>query len=266
MPAMARPMTAWRSLTARRPTPGSREAMASSTQARQRRGALVLVVAAATTTAVAGCGGAAKTVSVSGQPATARTATTATNETTGTRTAKSASTTPPATPTTGGTAAGSSASTPAESQTRTASEPAFAEREKSSGGSSAGSEGLEAALAVVRAHGFVVKDTSTYDPEQTLRVLVGAAAASGEGYEEQAFFFVEGRYIGTDASSASAQISVVSQSDTEVTLAYGLYRPGDSLCCPGGGQAKVRFQLNNGTLMALDPIPPVSSSTGLSRR
>jgi LppP/LprE lipoprotein len=120
-------------------------------------------------------------------------------------------------------------------------------------------------MAAVRAHGFVVKDTSEYHPDQTLRVLIGAGTGSNGAHEKRAFFFVDGRYIGTDASSPSAQIGVASQGDTEVTLSYALYRPGDPLCCPGGGEAKVRFQLNNGKLTALDPIPPVRSSAGSSR-
>lgn len=82
----------------------------------------------------------------------------------------------------------------------------------------------------------------------------------------QAFFFIAGSYIGTDASQPSASLKVVSQRATEVTLAYGLFRKSDPPCCASGGEAKVRFQLENGKLVALNPIPPVSSSTGLSRR
>jgi hypothetical protein len=85
-------------------------------------------------------------------------------------------------------------------------------------------------------------------------------SGSGDGYGQQAFFFVNGRYIGTDASQPSATLRVVGQGDTEVTLAYPLYRDGDPLCCPGAGQARVRFQLNNGKLTALDPIPPLRRS------
>jgi hypothetical protein len=118
----------------------------------------------------------------------------------------------------------------------------------------------------VRAPGYPASDTSDYHPNQTLRVLVGTGSHSNDGYDKQAFFFVDGHYIGTDASRPSAQIGVVSQSDTEVTLAYQLYRPNDPLCCPGGGTAQVRFQLNNGRLVPLDPIPPVNSTTGTSRQ
>ena len=83
---------------------------------------------------------------------------------------------------------------------------------------------------------------------------------------QQAFFFVDGRYLGTDASTPSGQIAVVNQSDTEVTLAYSLYRSSDPICCPGGGRAQVRFQLNNGRLTALDPIPATQPATGDGRR
>jgi hypothetical protein len=121
-------------------------------------------------------------------------------------------------------------------------------------------------VAVVRARGFTPERTSDYHPSQTLRVLIGSHAGSGEGHGQQAFFFVNGRYIGTDTREPSATVRVVAQGDTEVTVAYALYRKSDPLCCPGGGQAQVRFQLNNGRLMPLDPIPPASSASGLSRQ
>jgi hypothetical protein len=103
---------------------------------------------------------------------------------------------------------------------------------------------------VVREHGYTPNDTSDYHPNQTLRVLIGTRTGSAEGSGQQAFFFVDGRYIGTDAKQPSAQIHVVSQGDTEVTLAYAL---------SSGSQASVRFQLNNGKLVPLDQIPPASS-------
>jgi hypothetical protein len=118
----------------------------------------------------------------------------------------------------------------------------------------------------VRSLGYTPVDASNYHPSQTLRVLVGRLAGNAEIRPQRAFFFVDGRYIGNDAKEASGMLSVASQGDTEVTLAYSLYRPGDSLCCPGAGQAHVRFQLNNGKLVALDSIPPVSSGSAPSRR
>jgi hypothetical protein len=117
----------------------------------------------------------------------------------------------------------------------------------------------------VKARGFTPNDTADYHSGQTLRVLTATRTGSGDGYAQQAFFFVGNHYLGTDTSQPSASVKVVAQGDTEVTLAYPLYRPHDPLCCPGGGQATVRFQLNNGKLVPLGTIPPSSSTSGLSR-
>jgi LppP/LprE lipoprotein len=190
------------------------------------------------------CGSQTKTVSVAGTPP-------ATQATAAQTTASTATTPTASTPTTGG-----SASAPAN--TRSAPEPAFTQHE-------ATGEGASAAAAVVRSNGFTPNNTSEYHPNQTLRVLVGTRTGSGDGYGQRAFFFVDGHYIGTDAREPSAKLKVVSQSDTAVTIAYPLYRHSDPLCCPGGGQATVSFQLNNGKLTPLGTIPPVSSTSGLAR-
>jgi hypothetical protein len=193
-----------------------------------------------------GCGSQTKTVSATAAPAPAQSATATTKQTTS-QTSTTATT--PAQSTTGG-----STATPA----RSAPEPAFPQKE-------AHGEGLSGAAAVVRAHGYTPNDTSEYHQAQTLRVLIGTRSGSGDGYGQQAFFFVGDRYIGTDAKEASAKVKVLSQSDTEVTLAYPLYRGSDPLSSPSGGQATVQFQLNNGKLVPLGHIPPASRGAGLSR-
>jgi len=207
-----------------------------------RRLPIGLTVMALGALALSGCGsGETKTVSVSGAatPGTTaqRTATTRTTPSSPTTTTPTGSATTTTTP-------------PAAETTRTTTGPAFARQP-------ATAEGLNEALAVVKAHGYTAGDTSVYHPEQTLRVLV----STREGRGQQAFFFVDGRYIGTDASEPSATVGVVSQSDTEVALAYPLYRPGDPPSHPSGGQAIVHFQLNNGHLVALNPIPSASTRT-----
>lgn len=190
--------------------------------------------------ALAGCGSATKTVTVASSPApvTSTTAATTPPPTTATQTTGTATTTAPAEPAT----------------TRTAPEPSFTE------GESHTAEGASAAAAVVSSHGFTARDTSEYHPSQTLRVLVGTRT-SGTTSEQQAFFFVDGRYLGTDAKNPSGQITVVSQSDTEVAIAYGIYRQGDSSCCPSGGRQVVHFALDDGRLTALEEIPSLSSRT-----
>jgi LppP/LprE lipoprotein len=222
--------------------------------AAMRRGLLstiTLLLGASAGALLGGCGSATKTVSVAGAPPVSQASAPPAPSRTST------ATTAPAGNTSTQTVSNGAAGTPASS--RTAPEPAFA-------GQEAHAEGLSAAIAVLRAKGFSAQDTSDYHANQTLRVLIGTRADSADGYAQQAFFFVNGRYIGTDSSRPSAMLRVVAQSDTEVTLAYALYRKNDPLCCPSGGQAQVRFQLDNGQLTPLNPIPPASSQTGLSRQ
>jgi len=170
-----------------------------------------------------------------------------------------------ATSTTGGTAAQQSADggVAAPSTTRTAAEPEFAQREPKA-------SGVSAAVATVRAMGYTPVDPTQYRSKQTLTVLVGtlphAGATTANGYGEKAFFFLDGRFIGTDTKQASATVRLVSQSGAEVTLAYPLYRSGDPLSAPSGGQALVHFQLDNGHLQPIGQIPPASSSSGGERR
>jgi len=223
-----------------------------------RRGVPIATALALGGALLGGCGGGTKTVTVSNSaPLTATT-----SRPTAAHTNSTSTTAPAATTTTGGggqSPAGQSAST-----TRTAPAPAFARTTTQSGESASGA--TAAAAAIVRAHGYTPNNTSDYHPTQTLRVLVGTRTGSADGYDQRAFFFLDGRYIGTDASQPSASVRVVSQSDTEVTLAYALYRSHDALCCPSGGQATVHFQLNNGQLVPLQPIPPASSASGFARQ
>jgi LppP/LprE lipoprotein len=211
-----------------------------------RRRLPLLLATAAIVLAASGCGSSStKTVSVSSSLPSES----ATQRTSATSTTKSSPTTatPPATTTGANETGGAEA-------TRTSGAPAFTKESTSN-------EGLGAAVALVKAHGYTAGETSTYRPEQTLRVLVGTRTGSSDGYGQQAFFFVDGRYIGTDTSEPSASVKVVGQSDTEVTLAYPVYKTGDPLSKPSG-EKTVRFQLNNGHLVALDPIPTASARGG----
>lgn len=193
------------------------------------------------------CGSGTTTVTVRG--AAPDTSSTSTHTSTTSTTAAA----PPAT-----TTQSTASSATAPSETHTAPEPAFAEGQDKGTPETAAAE-------VLKAHGYVPVDASQYQPKQTLAVLIGRRSESST-YGEQAFFFLDGRYIGTDTKEASASVQLVSQSETEVTLAYPLYRPSDPLNAPSGGSAVVHFQLDDGKLQAAGQIPPARSTSGLSRR
>ncbi len=203
-------------------------------------------------TALTACGGSTKTVTAESQ-SSSNPSTTSTSSTGAT-----GATAPSGSGTGGGSGSAGQSSTP--SQTRTATEPQFDQSQSQSAPAEA-----QAAGTVVRAHGYTPDNLSEYHPSQTLRALVGTRSGSTDGYDQQVFFFVDGRFIGTDAKEPSASVKVVSQSDTEAVVAYRLYRPGDPLSSPSGGQVLVHFQLNNGMLVPVGTIPPVHSSSAPSR-
>jgi hypothetical protein len=205
------------------------------------------IVLATAACALAACGSGTKTVTLHASPTPAP---------------DTSSSTPTAsTPSAGGSTAAAPAapSGSGSTSTRTATEPAFTS-------TPAQSEGVGAAIAVLRERGYTARSAGDYHASQTLRVLVGSRAGVGGARAEQAFFFVNGRYIGTDAKQPSADVNVVTQADTQITLAYSLYRRSDPPCCPGAGQARVRFVLDNGRLVALDAIPSASATAGVSRQ
>jgi hypothetical protein len=125
---------------------------------------------------------------------------------------------------------------------------------------------VEEAVARVRREGFDVPDTGTYRPENTLRVLIGVRSDSATAYNQNAFFFLGGRYLGTDTKQVSAGIDYVGQTDLTVTLRYAIYAPDDPNCCPSGGAERVRYRWNGSRLTPLDPIPSESPDAPRSRR
>lgn len=116
---------------------------------------------------------------------------------------------------------------------------------------------MQDAVDVVCRSGYLARSAAeTYCESCTLHVIIGAGITSADGYDQRAFFFAGGRYLGTDALDASAGIRVVWRDDTTVALGYALYRSSDGFCCPTGGEAVVRFRWDGQRLVALDPIPP----------
>ena len=168
-----------------------------------------VALAALVPAALTACGGATTTVTAGSQPVT-QTQTGTSSDTTTTSTAPSGGS-----GNTGG-ETGTSTSSPSttSSQTRTASEPQFAQGQNSS-------QEAQQAAAVLQARGYTPADLSEYHPNQTLKALVGTRSGSADGYGQQVFFFVDDRFIGTDAKEPSASLKIVSQGETEATWPTG---------------------------------------------
>jgi hypothetical protein len=123
---------------------------------------------------------------------------------------------------------------------------------------------LHAAEQVLAARGYDVLTEHDWRPDRTRKVLVGIRRAPPRA--ELAFLFAGSRFIGTDTRDPSGAIEVVGQGERSVTLGYGIYRPGDALCCASGGTAQVTYAWNGTRLTPLQPIPPADPGASRSRR
>jgi hypothetical protein len=113
------------------------------------------------------------------------------------------------------------------------------------------------AVDEVRRQGYEVVDLDDYKVDHVLRVLVGEpVGATPPGM--RAFFFVDGEYIGLDATSASGKLRAGRQLEREITLVYTLYEEGDRACCPKGGDTRVHFRWTGEALEPREDIPPES--------
>jgi hypothetical protein len=120
------------------------------------------------------------------------------------------------------------------------------------------------AVDLLRSMGYSVFDPSTYEPRARLSVLVGAGCQPGYNtcYVHQAFFFIQGHYAGTATREPLGvpPALLTTQSDV-VTLRFGVYQPGDPLCCPSS-TADVRFQPAGDAVHALDLVPSSDALSG----
>lgn len=170
-----------------------------------------------------------------------------------TRSTTTTSTTTTTTSTASPTESTTTTSSTTTATTRTATAPAFVETNPNS--SVAISHDLAAALAILARSGYVALHPSTYHAGDTLRVVIGARLGASTP-TERAFFFDQTIYLGTDARLPSAQISLLSHSDTEVTLGYAIHRAGTST---PSTVRRVRFALDMGQLNAIDPLPSAAA-------
>ncbi len=110
------------------------------------------------------------------------------------------------------------------------------------------------AVAVLRKKGYRPVSLADYHADHTLRVLIGAPRGDTPR-GRRAFFFVGTRYIGRDASTASLRLRPGRQLDREITLVYTIFEPGDTGCCPTGGETRVHFRWTGKALHPREEIP-----------
>ena len=111
------------------------------------------------------------------------------------------------------------------------------------------------AVDEVRRQGYTVASLGDYKVDHLLRVLIGKPVGTTPA-GMRAFFFVDGAYIGQDATTASGKIRAGRQLEREITIVYRLYEPGDELCCPKGKETRVHYHWHGEALTPRETIPP----------
>jgi LppP/LprE lipoprotein len=76
-----------------------------------------------------------------------------------------------------------------------------------------------------------------------------------DGRDQHIWFFINGRFVGTDTRNSSREIFGLWRDDTAMAFMYVLYRARDPNCCPTGGGKIVRFRWTGKRVRALDAIP-----------
>jgi hypothetical protein len=131
---------------------------------------------------------------------------------------------------------GAAAKAPAHAKVAVAHRPALTRAQK---------RARHDAVAALAADGYQPARLADWRPKATLKVLLGR----DEQGAMRAYFFSAGKFVGHDDNSTSNDIRVVKQGKDTVTLSYRVST---------GGREKVVFQLQDDSVEATTPIPPLS--------
>lgn len=112
-------------------------------------------------------------------------------------------------------------------------------------------------IDLVTSRSFDVIDKQDWNPDDTLRVLIGRASSGGE----MAFFFAQGQYLGNDSTDTSAKLRVKKTGDLEVALSYGIYQSGDDPLKPTGDPIVVHFRYEAGRVVPDEAVPAPEQRT-----
>ncbi|SFQ05832.1 LppP/LprE family lipoprotein [Amycolatopsis rubida] len=125
---------------------------------------------------------------------------------------------------------------------------------------------LPAAEKLVRSKGYTPNSDTSWPRPKDLNVIVALKSDAQTSSSQMAFFFHDGRFLGTDTATPSANMSKKAQDSTTITLSYQLYQANDPNAENTGGAADVRYHWTGSKLEPLDPIPTDDPSADHSRR
>lgn len=119
---------------------------------------------------------------------------------------------------------------------------------------------LASEIALIKNKGYSVNGTTPNATVKTasgdtLTAWVAIATQSQDGYNQFVFFFLNGRYIGTDTAKPSVNITSAKAAGQGIAVTYPVYMKNDSFAHPTGTPVTITYTWNGSRLVPNKPYP-----------
>lgn len=113
-------------------------------------------------------------------------------------------------------------------------------------------------IALIESKGYAVSGTT---PSATVQTSSGATLSAwmgvsgSDGHNQFVFFFLNGKYLGTDTAQPSLEITSAKAAGTGISVSYPVYKQGDSFANPTGTPVTITYTWNGSKLVPNKPYP-----------
>ncbi|MFD1676781.1 LppP/LprE family lipoprotein [Alicyclobacillus fodiniaquatilis] len=113
-------------------------------------------------------------------------------------------------------------------------------------------------IALIKNKGYSVSGTT---PNATVKTSSGATLSAwigitgGDGYNQFVFFFLNGKYLGTDTAKPSVAITSAKAAGDSIAVTYPVYKNNDSFANPTGAPVTITYTWNGSKLVPNKPYP-----------
>lgn len=123
-------------------------------------------------------------------------------------------------------------------------------------------------IALINGKGYDVTSTTPNASVQTasgdtLSAWIGVKTAS-DGYNQFVFFFLNGKYLGTDTANPSIEISSAKAAGNGIAVTYPVYMSNDSFADPTGTPVTITYTWNGSKLVPNKPYPKQFQGSSLA--
>ncbi|MFD1676800.1 LppP/LprE family lipoprotein [Alicyclobacillus fodiniaquatilis] len=122
-------------------------------------------------------------------------------------------------------------------------------------------------IALIKGKGYSVNGTT---PNAMVKTSSGATLSawmgvSGtDGYNQFIFFFLNGKYLGTDTAKPSVEITSVKAAENGIAVTYPVYKKNDSFANPTGAPVTITYTWNGSKVVPNKPYPKQFQSSNNS--